>query len=171
MNKKKYHRFLGKFDGHKHAWLRGTKEFVSIFVVAVIALNLMLGISRVDGDSMEPTLQNGDIVFYSRIGKNYEVGDIVFARMPSGDYYVKRIVAEEGDVVALQDGVLYINGEPESGDYMQGTTQTQDGIVRYPYTVESGKYFMVGDNREYSMDSRSFGALMENQIKGKLVFY
>jgi len=169
MEKKKYHRFLGKYDGYKYEWFCTAKEFMIIFFIVVVIFNVFIGVSRVDGNSMEPTLQNGDVVFFLRIGSDYQDGDVVFARMPSGEYYVKRVIATEGEVVDLKDGVLYVDGVPEEGDYILGITEAQDGIVVYPYTVEEGKYFMVGDNREGSMDSRSFGALLESSIKGKLV--
>ena len=168
MEKKKYRRFLGKYDGYKYEWFRFTKEFVMILILVIVLFNVFVGVSRVDGNSMEPTLHHGEVVFFSRINKSYEDGDIVFARMPSGDYYVKRIIAKEGEVVDLVEGVLYVNGVPEEGSYMIGITEEQEGIVSYPYTVEEGKYFMVGDNREGSMDSRTFGALIEKSIKGKL---
>lgn len=171
MEKKKYHRFLGKYDGYKYDWFRTAKEFVIIFLIVVVVFNVFIGVSRVAGNSMEPTLQNGEIVFFSRIGSDYKDGDVVFARMPSGEYYVKRVIATEGEVVDLKDGILYVNGVPEDGEYFLGKTEAQEGIVTYPYTVEEGKYFMVGDNREGSMDSRSFGALLESSIKGKLLLY
>lgn len=171
MEKKKHHRFLEKYDGYKYDWFRMAKEFALILIAVVIVFHIFIGVSRVDGNSMEPTLQNGDIVFFCRIGSDYKDGDVVFARMPSGDYYVKRIVATEGQVVDLKDGILYVDGVPESGEYILGITEAQSGIVSYPYTVEQGKYFMVGDNREASMDSRSFGALLESSIKGKLLLF
>ena len=171
MEKKKYHRFLGKYDGYKYDWFRTAKEFVIIFLIVVVVFHVFIGVSRVEGNSMEPTLQNGDLVFFSRIGSDFKDGDVVFARMPSGEYYVKRVIATEGEVVDLKDGILYVDGVPEEGDYILGMTEAQNGIVTYPYTVEKGKYFMVGDNREASMDSRSFGALLENSIKGKLLLY
>ena len=69
------------------------------------------------------------------------------------------------------DGQLYVNGQPEPDLGGIGPTQPEDGIVTYPYTVEPGKYFLVGDNRPHSEDSRSFGALPETSIRGKLLFY
>ena len=164
-------RILRKYDGHKHAWFRWAIEFVVILVAVFVIFNVFIGVSRIHGDSMEPAMQDGDVVFFSRMGKDFEKGDIVFARMPSGEYYVKRVIATEGDVVDLADGVLYINGEAEKGNYVKGLTESQKGIVTYPYTVGAGSYFLVGDNREVSMDSRSFGALTGNQIKGKLLLY
>lgn len=147
------------------------KEWVMIFVVVMIVFQLFIGVSRVDGTSMEPTLKDGQLVFFCRISQNYENGDVVLARMPSGEYYVKRIIATEGEVVDLKDGILYVNGVPESGAYVQGRTEAQEGIVTYPYIVEEGTCFVAGDNREASMDSRSFGALPENSMKGKLFVY
>lgn len=171
MEKKKYHRFLGKYDGYKYEWFRTVREFAVILILVIIAFQFFVGVSRVHGNSMEPTLQNGDIVFFRRIGSDYQDKDVVFAKMPSGEYYVKRIIATEGEVVDLRDGVFYVDGVPEEGGYILGTTKPQEGIVTYPYTVEEGKYFMAGDNREASMDSRSFGALPESSIKGELFIF
>ena len=171
MKKKKHHRFLQKYDGYKYEWFRAAKEFLWIILAVIIVFNVFVGVSRVDGNSMEPTLQNGDVVFFFRIGSDYKSGDVVFARMPSGEYYVKRVVATEGETVDLIDGIFYIDGIAEKGDYILGITEAQKGIVTYPYTVEEGKYFMVGDNREHSMDSRTFGALVETSIKGKLLLF
>jgi signal peptidase I len=171
MKKKKRRRLLSKYDGKKYAWFCGARECVIILIMVIIAFHLLVGVSRVKGISMEPTLQDGDVVFFVRVGSDYEVGDVVFARMPSGDNYVKRVVAVEGDVVDVRDGILYVNDVPESGSYVKGITEPEEGIVRYPYTVEEGKYFLVGDNREESLDSRSFGALLESQIKGRLLIY
>lgn len=171
LKKKKYRRFLGKYDGYKYDWLRTAKEWALIFVIVLVVFQMFIGVSRVDGRSMEPTLHDGEIVLFSRISRNYEDGDVVFARMPSGEYYVKRIIATEGEVVDLKDGILYVNGVAESGSYVYGRTEEQKGIVTYPYVVETGKYFVAGDNREESMDSRSFGALLKNSIKGKLLLY
>ena len=171
MEKKKYHRFLGKYDGYKYSWFRGAKEFAVILLIVIVIFNVFIGVSRIDGNSMEPTLQDGDVVFFLRTGTRYKDGDVVFAKLPSGEYYVKRIIATEGEVVALVDGILYIDKVPENGTDVSGVTEPQKGIVNYPYTVEEGKYFMLGDNREASMDSRTFGALPGSSIKGKLITY
>ena len=136
-----------------------------------LAFNLLVGITTVSGRSMEPTLQDGNVVFFYRVNFSYHRGDVVFARMPYGNFYVKRVVAVPGDVVDIRDGVLYVNDHPETDAHFQGQTHESDGIVQYPYLVEAGKYFLVGDNREVSQDSRAFGALPRRSIKGKLLFY
>ena len=164
-------RFLSKYDGQKYGWFLLAKEFVLALLGLTILFNVLIGVSRVTGESMKPTLQPGDVVFFTRFNLSYDRGDVVMARMPSGEYYVKRIVALEGDVVELMDGQLYVNGQAEPDLGAVGPTQPEDGIVTYPYTVEPGKYLLVGDNRPHSEDSRSFGALPESSIRGKLLFY
>lgn len=144
-------------------------EITGVILVIMVILNFIIGISTVNGDSMYPGLRDGQIVFYMRLGSHYDRGDVVWVKMPSGERYVKRIVALEGDEVSVKGGRLYINGELESGDYVNGETLEMDGIVEYPYKIEPGKVFVIGDNREHSVDSRVFGAVVKSQIKGKLL--
>lgn len=167
--KKPKKRFLSKYDGQKYGWFLLAKEFVIALVVLTIVFNVLIGVSRVTGQSMEPTFADGELVLFTRLNFSYNRGDVVVARMPSGEYYIKRIVAMAGDTVELVDGCLYVNGEalPEG----QGDTWEESGIVTYPYTVEADKYFLLGDNREHSTDSRAFGALPESSIRGKILFH
>ena len=145
------------------------RDFVLMLAGVSLLFSLLVGVSRVDGTSMAPTLRDGQPVFFTRVNLRYRLGDVVYARMPSGSNYVKRIVALEGDVVDLRDGTLYINGAPEDNPHAHGTTQPQEGIVEYPYTLGEDMVFLVGDNREGSVDSRSFGALPTGSIRGKLI--
>ena len=92
-------------------------------------------------------------------------------RIPSGEYYVKRIIALEGDLIDIKDGTVYVNGAPLEETYIQGETHPQPGAVRYPFRLQKGQIFVMGDNREISMDSRSFGVVGRGQIKGKLLFH
>lgn len=164
-------RFLGKYDGLKYGWLKDTKKFLLLLVVLFIVFHNIIGFSFVKGGSMEPTLVEGDLVLYTRIGRNYGRGDIVSVRIPSGEYYVKRIIAMEGDTVDLKEGRVYVNGEPLTEPYIEEETQAaKDGVVRYPYVLEKGQIFVMGDNRAVSMDSRSFGAVGVRQVKGKIWF-
>ena len=98
-------------------------------------------------------------------------GDVLSVRMPSGEYYVKRVIAVGGDTVDIRQGKLYVNGEEVEEPYINGATEKKIGGVEFPYTVEDGKLFVMGDNREESMDSRDFGAVIRKQIKGKVLLY
>lgn len=87
-------------------------------------------------------------------------------------YYVKRIVALPGQTVDLRNGKVYIDGNPLEGEYDHGFTQSIDMSVHYPITVEEGKVFVMGDNREHSKDSRSsdLGQVPFEAIIGKSQF-
>lgn len=165
------HRFLGKYDDRKGAWLKQGKQYVLLLVVLFLIMRLLLGVSWVNGESMHPTLKNGAAVIYFRPTKNYRVGDIVSVKMAYGEYYIKRVVAVGGDTVDIQNGELLINGVPENDDWAFGETECQDGIMEYPFTVPEGKYFVVGDNRPGSIDSRTFGAIAASQTRGKILFH
>lgn len=161
-------RVLRKYDGKKQMWLHNIIELLVIFSVVFILLHFVIGVSFVKGDSMFPTLHNNELAFYTRIIPHFEQGDVLSVRMPSGEYYVKRVVAIGGDTVDIRDGKLYINGELKDEPYVNGETKKKVGGVQFPYTVEEGKVFVMGDNRKESMDSRDFGAVIRKQIKGKL---
>lgn len=158
----------GKYDAFKYGWLKDARKFVLLLVVVYLALQLVIGFSFVNGDSMEPTLHGKEFVMYLRIGQTYERGDIVSVRIPSGEYYVKRIIALEGDTIDLRDGKVYLNGELLNEPYVQGETWERSGAIRYPFHLQKDQIFVMGDNREVSMDSRSFGVIGRGQIKGKL---
>lgn len=169
MKKRSKKRWLRKYDGKKYGWFLTVRDFALTLLAVFLLFSLFVGVSRVNGNSMNPTLENGDVVFFFRVSRDFTRGDVVFARMPSGSNYVKRIVAVEGDVVDVRDGVLYINGEREpAGNYLL-PTEADDGIVTYPYLVGPDMYFLVGDNRPGSQDSRHFGALPQSSIRGRLL--
>lgn len=157
-----------RYRGWRWKWLREGRRFVLLVAAAVLVFRFVIGFSVVDGASMSPTLQNGDVVIYTRINPAVRRGDVLSLKLTSGEYYVKRAVALAGDVVELADGTLYVNGQPEAGGYVHGQTFPEDGSVTYPYTVEEDCVFVVGDNRGESIDSRFFGAVKLSQVRGVL---
>ena len=167
--KRENRRVLEKYNASKLGWLHD-----GIFLLAAVAavfciFRFCIGFSVVGGDSMSPTLMDGDIVVLNRMNREYRTGDIVSMRVPSGDYYVKRVIACGGDVVDLDGGKVLVNGEYLENDWGYGDTKEETGAVIYPYTVQEGNVFVLGDNRSVSMDSRSFGEVNLRQIKGKII--
>lgn len=154
-------------------WKKWLQNFIQLFVIFIILLTLLfrfvVGVAQISGNSMDPTYRNGQTVWYNRIDRSYQAGDIVCFRIPTGDLLVKRIIAVGGDVVDLRDGQVYVNGEKlDESAYAHGNTEEEPGEMTYPYTVPEGSYFMMGDNREESVDSRSFKAIVGAAIRGKL---
>ena len=159
-----------KYNAYKLEWLHDTIRFI-LLVAAVFALfRFVIGLSVVGGDSMVPRLYDRDIVVYSRLHRNYRPGDIVAMRVPSGDYYVKRVIALGGDVVEVRNGRIKVNGEEIDDPWGYGETLAERGTVIYPYPVREGNVFVLGDNRRISMDSRTFGEVNLRQIRGKILF-
>ena len=99
----------------------------------------------------------------------YKEGDIVSMRVPSGDFYIKRVMATGDSSVDIYDGKVFVDGSPVPDEYANGVTEEETGAVIYPYKVRDGNVFVLGDNREVSKDSRMFGEVNLRQIKGKIV--
>ena len=144
-------------------------EYIQSAVYAAVTflfLYAFLWPVSIEGVSMEPALESGDRVFISRVlcmAGFYNKGDIVVLRAhydPDKKYIVKRIAALPGDKVMVENGKIFINGEEVTSDYVNGNLDI---------TLGGEEYFVLGDNREHSLDSRSFGPLNKNDIEGKII--
>lgn len=161
-------KFSDRYNSRKWRLMRWVKHLVVLAVLLFVVFQFVLGVSVVNGNSMLNTLKNGDVVLYTRLHQEVKVGDIVSLSLPSGEYYVKRVVAQAGDTVDIRDGKLYVNGVEENAAYVLGETKEESLSLSYPYTVEEGHVFVLGDNRPESVDSRYFGAVSLQHITGLL---
>ncbi len=157
-----------KYDGMKYRWLKEAEKFILLLLVVYLVFRFIIGFSVVRGNSMESTLHNKEVVMFLRLTQSYEKGDVVRVKVPSGGYYVKRIIATQGDTIDIRSGKVYINDQCFEEPYAMGTTTRLGEFVTYPLTLKEGEVFIMGDNREQSTDSRTFGVVGERQIKGKL---
>lgn len=165
-------RIMAKYDHRKHDWLKLAVEIVIVTILAFLAFNIVIGLSRVDGQSMKPTLDDKQVVAFWRLGNDYKAGDIVAIKMPGGDRYVKRVIGVPGDEIDIREGYVYRNGQRLSEKYINGPdgiTEPENDRISYPYKLDSGSYWVMGDNRTDSMDSREFGPIIKENIKGKLL--
>ncbi|MCD7709364.1 MAG: signal peptidase I [Clostridiales bacterium] len=149
-----------------------TVIYVLIVLVAVIILiaAIVLPVIKVTGTSMEPTLEDGDVVVLVK-GRGIDAGDIV-ALYYNNRLLLKRVIGMPGDVIEISDdGIVTRNGEPLDEPYVQTPSLGECDMV-FPYEVPQGSYFVMGDNREFSVDSRSraVGSIAEDQIVGKVIF-
>ena len=160
-----------KYRGRYKRLLRGTVSTVLVVIAAAVLIsNLLLPILRIYGSSMSPTLVNGNIVTALR-GGSYERGDIV-AFYYNDKILVKRIVGLPGDVIDIdEDGSVSVDGVPLDEPYLDEKALGECDI-ELPYQVPEGRYFVMGDNRSVSSDSRSsqVGCVAEEQVIGKLIF-
>ncbi len=146
-------------------------EIFAVFIVIGLCFYWYMGMASVSGDSMYPSLHDGDIVFYRRHNSEYRKGDVVAIVRPNGEEYVKRVVALAGDTVNIQNGEVYVNGQLVETKEALGKTNAMSEDVSYPLVVGDKEVFVLGDNREISKDSREFGPVKVADIKGKILWY
>lgn len=156
----------------------GELRFYLILACAMLAFMIFIQPIRVQGSSMECTLYNGDILLMIRdwVVDEYEAGDIVVAskeQFNNGEFIIKRIVAVEGQVVDIDDetGHVYVDGVALDEPYASTLTYA-NGEMNFPLTVEDDCFFVLGDNREDSLDSRDLeiGQIHITEMQGKIVF-
>ncbi|ELK44582.1 signal peptidase I [Halobacillus sp. ACCC02827] len=159
----------------KKEWLEWLKAIAVAITLAFILRTFFFATSIVEGASMDPTLQNGERVMFNKIVYYIDEpqrGDIVIIERPVKSY-VKRIIGKPGDTVEIKEHELYVNGEKQTQDYLtdEAATATRDFG---PVDVPEGEYFVMGDNRSISKDSRNgLGFIDEEEIIGRteLVIY
>ena len=161
-----------RFNSRYFQILRSTLYALIITAaVSVLVASLLLPVLQIYGESMRPTLNEGDIVVSIK-KKEYQTGEIV------GLYYsnrvlVKRIIAGEFDTVDIdEEGSVFINGNKLDEPYLSDPSFGENNDIKYPYQVPEDTYFVMGDNREVSVDSRSssVGCISTGDIVGEIVF-
>ena len=150
------------------AWV---KTLLSAAVYAVLIVTFGFQVARVEGQSMAPTLEDQDRLIVNklvyRIGEPRR-GDIVMLYYPLNPdkSFVKRVIAEEGDTVRIVDGRVYVNDIPLKDDYVSNEYRSHDDWG--PQVIPEGYYFVMGDHRNNSSDSRHWGMVPKRYIIGKV---
>lgn len=145
-------------------FFRELVPYIIIVVVVLFVKNYIIAPVQVRGDSMDSTLQSGDVMLLNRLQfKRYGVKRFDIVVVDDHDtYIIKRIIGLPGDIVEIKEERLIINGEEYEEFYLDEGTHTNDLIVEVP----QGHYYILGDNREESLDSRILGPIKEKQIRG-----
>ena len=153
-------------------------DMIYILAAVLVVFTFLMRIVVVSGDSMFDTLVDGDylLLVNNPICGQLEQGDIVVASMDrfrNGEAIVKRVIATEGQTVDIdfRNGIVYVDGEALNETYTYTNTNISEGM-EFPLVVEDGCLFLMGDNRNESMDSRnpSIGLVDEREILGQAVF-
>lgn len=170
-------------------WKKELWEWVKTIVIAVVIAMLLktfvLTLAKVDGQSMEPTLQHADRMYVNKLFYTPERGDVVIVETgdPNAPFYIKRVIAVEGDTVYIdfERGDVYVNGEMidepyimeptrRSGRYVNSLIEKGDFTIGKPLEIGEDEVFVMGDNRNNSKDSREIGPVSLDDITGHAVF-
>ena len=135
--------------------------YVIIIIVVVLLRTYIITPVRVTGSSMNKTLNDGDILLLYKIGHVDRFDVVVLNEKDDNDVIIKRIIGMPGETVMIRNETIYINDEALEDPYAYGKTSDYDKI-----TLKDDEYFILGDNRLISKDSRYFGPINKNDIKG-----
>jgi signal peptidase I len=151
--------------------MSGVQTLFSAAVYATLIVTFGVQVARVDGQSMSPTLEDHDRLIVNKLV--YEIGeprpgDIVMLYYPLNPekMFVKRVIAKESDTVRIVDGKVYVNDLPLHDDYVPEEFRSHDDWG--PTVVPQGYYFVMGDHRNNSSDSRNWGPVPKKYIVGKV---
>lgn len=141
--------------------------YVITILLVVLIRSFIVTPIRVNGQSMDKTLQNGEIMLLKKFDKSIERFDIVVLKY-DGEYLIKRVIGLPGDKVKYRNNKLYINDKYYSENFLGKAVKTYDYTLNEE--IPEGYYFVLGDNRTNSLDSRMIGLVSEKNIKGTTNF-
>lgn len=144
-------------------WIKENLLFTILLLIIIIIRIFFYSPIRVNGSSMYPTLQDKEFMILNKIGlqKGINRFDIVVVES-NGKYIIKRVIGLPGESVMYSDNKLYINGKAIEDNYSKSETENFENVI-----LKDNEYFVMGDNREVSKDSRVIGPVNIKNIKGK----
>ena len=157
------------------------KQFWNTFSWAIIASVVTLFICKfvifigvVPSESMESTIMRESFIIGNRLYHNYQYEDILIFDAPDSDtFLVKRVIGKGGDTISFDNGKVIRNGKVLDEPYAQGQTYYPENSSVTTYTVPEGMLFMMGDNREHSLDARYWSTpyISEDAVYSKVILH
>ncbi|MCA1630896.1 MAG: signal peptidase I [Acidobacteria bacterium] len=162
-------------EARKHFWSEARlllRDLVFALLVAALFVVFVMQPVKVEGTSMLPRLHDGERIFVNKLVYYHlpklERGDIVVFWYPDDPdkSYIKRVIGLPGELMEIRDGVIYVNGQELKEPYIE-PERNVTRLNHAPVLIKSHYYFVAGDNRDQSYDSRSWGLVPEKYIYGK----
>ena len=149
--------------------IKKEKKFITIVIIIIILKIFVFNFILVKGDSMNPKYKNNDFMFLNKIIYSFKPirrGEVIVLKYKNNNL-IKRIIGLPNDKIKVENGKLYINNKEYYENYINSYTASYDFDE---ITLKDNEYFVMGDNRYNSYDSRNFGTIMKNNIIGRVEF-
>jgi signal peptidase I len=149
--------------------IKKEKKFITIVIIIIILKIFVFNFILVKGDSMNPKYKNNDFMFLNKIIYSFKPirrGEVIVLKYRNNDL-IKRIIGLPNDKIKVENGKLYINNKEVKENYINSYTASYDFDE---INLKDNEYFVMGDNRYNSYDSRNFGTIMKNNIIGRVEF-
>lgn len=144
-------------------------SYIIIILVVVLIRTFLITPIRVVGSSMDKTLKAGEILLLEKVDKNYKRYDIVVIK-EGRERIIKRIIGMPGESIKIIEGIIYINGEAIDDKHASSYTENFSLSKFDLEVIPEDSYFVLGDNRIVSKDSRILGPIKKSQIQGKAIY-
>lgn len=145
--------------------LENLLPYIIVIIIVVLIRTFIVTPVKVHGNSMYPTLKGNEIMLLNKLGKIDRYDIVVVKLEDREDNLIKRVIGLPNETIEIRDSIIYINDEKIEDTYALGETTNVDKI-----TLGSDEYFILGDNRIVSLDSRIFGKIKRKDIKGTTNF-
>jgi len=145
--------------------IKNLVPYIIIIVVVVFIRMFVVTPVKVNGTSMYPTLKGNEIMILNKLSSIDRYDIVVLKRAGDDDNLIKRIIGLPGDTVEIKDNKIFINDKEQKDSFGYGVTYNIDKVK-----LGNDEYFILGDNRQISLDSRVFGKINRSEIKGTTNF-
>jgi signal peptidase I len=167
--------FFGSLSGHLIDFIQTLVIFGAIFALIYL---FVAQPHKVSGNSMAPTFHDGDYILTDKITyrfRNPRNGDVIVLKNPKNESqdFIKRILATPGDTIKIENNLVYVNGKKLNEPYLSSSIITRSSdFLKEGESLAAGlnQYYVLGDNREHSSDSRAWGPISKEEIIGKVFF-
>ena len=149
--------------------IKKEKKFLLLVMIIILFKIFIFNFILVKGDSMNPKYKNNDFMFLNKIIYSFKPirrGEVIVLKYRNNDL-IKRVIGLPNDKIKVENGKLYINNKEVKENYINSYTASYDFDE---ITLKDNEYFVMGDNRYNSYDSRNFGTIMKNNIIGRVEF-